>query len=176
MNATAPHPGFDRAWPRHRPVFTMLALLGAVLASIATFSWQFKTHWTPLQRYYLASYIRTAHLAAPGARYVRPNGSYRVLLIDYPHTVRLALDSEVAPVTIAGDATFRLSRAAIAGGARSLHWQFLRLDDQWLHSYLARWIYGGRSLCQLCRDSWYASLLAVVLFGPLGIRKDLREA
>jgi len=177
MNTNIPNPGFDRAWPHHRPVFTMLAFLGALLVGTATFAWQFKTRWTPLQRYYLASYIRSGHMSSPRNPYVRPSGTYRLLLISYPHTVRMALDSEVAPVANPSDASsFRLSQAAIASGAQSLRWQSLRLDDEWLHSSLAQWIYSGRSLVRLCHDSWYASLLALVFLLPLAIRQDLRES
>lgn len=177
MSSDVPNPGYDRPWPRHRPVFTILALLGAVLVGTAAFAWQFKTRWTPLQRYYFPSYLRSAHLASSRNPYLRPGGTYRVLLIVYPHTFRMALDSEVAAVPSSGnESSFRLSQAAIANGARSLRWQSLRLDDDWLHGFLARWIYGGRSLFQLCRDCSYASLLALVLLLPLGIRQDLRES
>ena len=51
----------------------------------------------------------------------------------------------------------------------------MRLDDQWLHAWLEHWIYADRSLRELCRDAFYAALLALALALPLAIRKDIAE-
>ncbi len=68
-----------------------------------------------------------------------------------------------------------MSQAALQNSARRLEWQTLRLDDQWLHAWLEHWIYADRSLWQLCRDAFYAVLLALALALPLAIRKDIAE-
>ncbi|MGH9773285.1 MAG: type IV secretion system DNA-binding domain-containing protein, partial [Candidatus Acidiferrales bacterium] len=45
-----------------------------------------------------------------------------------------------------------------------------------MHGWLSQWIYGGRSLWQLCRGAWYAGLLMLAILLPFAIRKDRREA
>ncbi|HEX5483340.1 MAG TPA: hypothetical protein VFZ08_12015, partial [Terriglobia bacterium] len=61
MNAIIPT---DSAihWPRNRPVSVLMAILLALACGAAVFAYQYKTRWTPLDRYYLPTYIRTAHL------------------------------------------------------------------------------------------------------------------
>jgi hypothetical protein len=173
--------GRDRNWPRHRPVFSLLAIAFAAMVAVGAFAIQFKTRWSPLQQYYLPTYLRTAQLASSRNPYVHPSGTYRVLLIDYPHVSRMALDGEVAPLdgqpqARARGTDFRLSRSAFRDGARELRWASLRLDDQWLQAWLTQWIYGGHSLRALCRDAWYSSLLTLALLLPLAVRQDIRES
>jgi energy-coupling factor transporter ATP-binding protein EcfA2 len=182
MNAHIPIPpnpyGTDRVWPRHRPVFSLLAITFALLAAVGTFAIQYKTRLSPLQQYYLSIYLRTGHLASTRNPYLRPSGTYRVLLIDYPRTTRMAAETEVFSPggPYVGGFDFRLSPTAVGNGARQLQWASLRLDDEWLHSWLSEWIYGGRSLGALCRDGWYAALLALTMLLPLAVRQDIRES
>ncbi|HEY6271653.1 MAG TPA: type IV secretion system DNA-binding domain-containing protein [Terriglobales bacterium] len=184
MNAAIPIPtnpsGRDRSWPRHRPVFSLLAIAFAALVATGAFTIQFKTRWSLLQQYYLSTYLRTAQLASSRNPYVHPSGTYRVLLIDYPRATRIALDSEIVlmdgllQARVGSD--FRLSPAAIRDEARQLRWASLRLDDQWLHAWLTQWVYSGGSRTALCRDAWYSGLLTLVLLLPLAIRQDIRES
>ena len=100
-------------------------------------------------------------------------------MIVYPSVTRMALDRELRPWARSearhGVVDFRLSPAAFQSSARLLEWQTLRLDDQWLHVWLEHWIYADRSLWQLCRDAFYAVLLALALALPLAIRKDIAD-
>jgi Type IV secretion-system coupling protein DNA-binding domain len=171
----------DIPWRRHKPAFTMLACLGALIAGALLFAWQYKAGWTPLQRYYFAAYFRTAHVAKTQNRYLRPARTREVLVIQFRQGERWAVDRDVVPVTILTasgqrEHGFRLTRVALGNGARSLRFESLRLDDGWFHAWLAQWIYGGQSLWQLCRNGWYASLLVLALTLPFGIRQDRRQA
>jgi hypothetical protein len=170
----------DHNWPRHKPVFTLLAFLFALLSGLGVFTYQFKTAWTPLEQYYLPDYFRTAHAGSPSNRFLRPPSPHKVLVISYPGMTRMALDSEVVPFppepgARRGLVNFTLSQAARQGSARRLEWQTLRLDNRWLHAWLEHWIYADRSLWQLCRDAAYSALLALTLALPLAIRKDIAE-
>ncbi|MDE3179354.1 MAG: type IV secretion system DNA-binding domain-containing protein [Acidobacteriota bacterium] len=169
-----------RHWPRHRPVFVLMAILLALACGAAVFAYQYKTRWTPLERYYFPAYFRTAHLITSRNPYLRPSHSLMALFVVYPHETRIALNSEVIPALPPGSASrktvaFALSNEAIHNSAQRLEWRSMRFDDQWLHAWLAHWIYGGQSLWRLFRSAWYATLLGLAVLLPLAIRKDAAE-
>lgn len=64
--------GGQRHWPKHRPVFVMMAILLALACGAAVFAYQYKVRWTPLERFYFPAYFRTAHLVNSRNPYVRP--------------------------------------------------------------------------------------------------------
>jgi type IV secretory pathway TraG/TraD family ATPase VirD4 len=173
--------GEERPWPRHKPAFTLLACFLALIAGAVVFAWQYKTRWTPLQRYYFAVYFRTAHLTPVRNPYLHPARTWEVLVIGFQRGERLAVDRDVVPAVLPSTrgrrtTVFELSPAARAAGARHLQFESLRLDDRRLHTWLRQSIYNGQTLRQLCRTPWYAalSLLAVAL--PFAIRKDRSDA
>ena len=148
----------ERPWPRHRPVFAMLACLVALMAWGLVFAWQYKTEWTPLEGYYFPAYVQTAHLTKSSNPYLRPLRNWEVLVIRYPHGSRLAVECDVVAAVASKESShqtpvFRLSQGAIKNGARGLGWESLRFADASFHAWLSRWIYGGRSLWQLCRTA-----------------------
>ncbi|MGH9455278.1 MAG: type IV secretion system DNA-binding domain-containing protein, partial [Terriglobia bacterium] len=184
MNAQNPGGSDDlkgqRHWPRHRPVFIMLAILLALACGVAVFAYQYEMRWTPLERFYFPTYFRTAHLVESRNPYLRPSHSLMALLTVYPHETRMALDSEVLPAlpppgvshkTVA----FGLSDAAVRNSAKRLEWRSMRFDDQWLHGWLEHWIYHGQSLWRLFRSAWYVMLLALAVTLPFAIRRDAAE-
>lgn len=184
MNPTKPNESHDptgqRHWPRHRPVFVLMAILLALACGAAVFAYQYKIRWNPLERLYLPAYFRSSHLVKTRNRYLRPSHSLMALFIVYPHGTRLALTSQVvpavpppsvAPKTLA----FALSNDAIQNSAKRLEWRSMRFDDQWLHTWLGHWIYHGKSLWQLFRSAWYATLFGLAVLLPLAIRKDAAE-
>lgn len=184
MNPTKPNENHDhnwqRHWPRHRPVFVLMAILLALACGAGVFAYQYKARWTPLQRYYFPPYFRTAHLVKTRNRYLRPSHSLMALFIVYPHETRIALNSEVIPALPPANASrktvaFALSNEAIQNSAQHLEWRSMRFDDQWLHTWLGQWIYHGKSLWQLFRGAWYATLLTLAVLLPFAIRKDAAD-
>jgi energy-coupling factor transporter ATP-binding protein EcfA2 len=177
---TPTRPYSERPWPRHTPAFTLLVCFLALTGGALVFAWEYKTRWTPLESYYFQDYFRTAHPGEPQNPYLRPARTWEVLVIRYSRGERLAVDREVEPVVFSTAQhrkviAFRLSPFAIAGGARSLRFEPLRLDDSWFHAWLAQWVY-GRSLWQLFRTPWYAALLILAIGLPFAIRKDRAQA
>jgi hypothetical protein len=174
------HPNAQRHWPRHRPVFALMAILFALVSGAGVFAYQYKIRWTPLERFYFPAYFRTAHLATSRNPYLRPSHSLMALFIVYPHGTRMALDSEVQPVVpppgVSSKAiAFAPSDIAVRQSAKRLEWRSMRFDDEWLHGWLGRWIYHGKSLWQLFRSAWYVALLALAVSLPFAIRKDAAE-
>lgn len=173
----AEQPNGHRHWPRHRPVFVMMAILLALASGVAVFTYQYKIRWTSLERFYFPAYLRTAHLVHSRNPYLRPSHTLTALFIVYPREIRLALDREVVsalppPGASSKTIAFALSDAAIHDSAKRLEWDRMRFDDLWLHAWLNRWIYHGKSLWQLCRSAWYATLLGLAVLLPFAIRKD----
>jgi type IV secretory pathway TraG/TraD family ATPase VirD4 len=55
--------GAAGTWPHPKPVYSIAALLVALLAAGASAAYRYAEIWTPLQRLYLAPYLRTALMA-----------------------------------------------------------------------------------------------------------------
>ncbi len=143
--------------------------------------YQFKTHWTPLQRLYFLAYFQTDHLVGTRNPYLRRPRVVSLLLLISSHGSRLAVDNDLISIpALPGDppsaARFAFSNVARAVGARQLEWRRFRLEGEWLHAWLAHSIYGDRSLWQLSRDAWYTCLLVVAGLLPFAIRQDKQDA
>jgi Type IV secretion-system coupling protein DNA-binding domain len=160
-----------------KPVFSVLAVLLALVGGAFQFAFQFKRHWTPLQCLYFSAYFQTAHLAQSLNRNLRPPRVSSLLLVAFPRGARLAVDADVSePPAVAGEPVLPtqliLSPAARRAGATRLGWQPLRMDDESLHAWLAHAIYDDSSLWQLGRNAWYTALFLLAAMLPLAIRKD----
>ena len=177
LRVPARQSGEGREWPRMKPVFSVLAVMLAVMGGACQFAYQFKTHWTPLQRLYFPTFLETAHLAHSSNRNLRPPRSVSLLLVAFPRGVRLAMDDDLTQAPLAPGEPAHAPRLLLSSGARQagatrLSWQSLKFDDESLHAWLGRAIYGDRSLWQLWRDAWYTCLLLLAIVLPLAIRKD----
>jgi Type IV secretion-system coupling protein DNA-binding domain len=180
IQVPARYPNEGHRWPRHKPVFTMLALLAALVAGLGAFAYQFKTEWSPLQRLYFPIYFRTAHLVSTRNRFLLPPQQFRVLAVVFPHAMRIALDQDVIllgePVAASQSFPFVLSQAATQEGAKRLEWRTVRVTDDDMHRWLGKVFFGGRSVWELCRNAWYVALLVLGITLPLALRKDFEES
>jgi hypothetical protein len=70
------------------PVWTLGLLLVAIVSGAAIGEYRYATIWTPLQRLYLASYLRSECTGALAFK----TGRYRLLTLIDPKRSRLALD------------------------------------------------------------------------------------
>ena len=177
LQVPARHTGDGREWPRVKPVFSVLAMLLALVGGAFQFAFQFKRHWTPLQRLYFSVYFQTTHLAHSSNRNLRPPRVVPLLLVAFPRGARLAVDGDVTETpTATGEPAsptdLMLSPAARQAGATRLAWQPMRMDDESLQAWLAHAIYGDRTLWQLGRNAWYTTLFLLAVMLPLAIRKD----
>src|SRR6266478_7695751 len=103
-------------WPSSKPVYTIALLILVVAAGAGVECVRFLRVWTPLERYYLLSYVGTEIAGT-----VRQSGGYTLLEIVTRKESRLALDREVVPVvTDNGEKTFALTSEAVKQGARQL--------------------------------------------------------
>jgi hypothetical protein len=117
--------------------------------------------WTPLQREYFLTYVRT------DLPFVT-DGSYAMWHIVTPKTHRLAAEDDLVSITTAtGETSPELSDQARAAGATGLAWEVERYPTAALHAFLARWIYQQHALIDLVEPSLWGGL-AVFLGGLVG--------
>ena len=58
LRVPARQSGDGREWPRMKPVFSVLAVMLAIMGGACQFAYQFRTHWTPLQRLYFPTFLK----------------------------------------------------------------------------------------------------------------------
>ncbi|MGH9711306.1 MAG: hypothetical protein ACRD37_12245, partial [Candidatus Acidiferrales bacterium] len=144
-------------WPNPRPAWTIATLLLALVSVAAICAYRYSYVLTPLQRFYLTTYIRSGLRAEIGFK----TGRYALLNVVDRKGSRLALNEEVMPVTTAtGENTLALTQAAVKLGDRRLLWEQGQYDNAELHAFLGHWIY---------RDQTLFDFLRPALFGGLGV-------
>jgi type IV secretory pathway TraG/TraD family ATPase VirD4 len=160
--------GYAGSWPSDKPIWTIGAVIVAVIAGAiigrATHAWS----WTPLQRCYADVYEAT-DVAGGSAR----NGTYSVLVILTRTGNRLALDEDVVE---RGEYSFAItSHAAKAGGVK-LEWQQRQYGNAWLHQWLRHWIYKDQSLVDLDKPGLFGGLAIFAASLFVAIPKDIARA
>ncbi len=160
-------------WPRPKPVWT-LGLVLIALAIGATFeSYRYASTWTPLQRFYLKAYVRSACADALAFK----TGRYRLLYALDHGGKHLAIDEGVEPViTATNEVTFRLSDVAVQAGDRELVWQDVSYSHAGLHQLLSQFIFLDQSLTDLVRPALWISLGVFALGLVVAIPKDIARA
>jgi hypothetical protein len=76
-------------WPHPTPAWTIAILLLGLLSGVAIGAYQREEVWTPLQRLYLPSYVRSQLMGALG---FTAGGRYHLLQVVERQGSRLALD------------------------------------------------------------------------------------
>ena len=163
-------------WPPRGFHFTQAAVLAAALVGFLMYlRFHFGLH--PLEQYYLPYYLRSETVGT-----LHPIGTYQLLYVvsSGERAIRLASDSDVQPGLTAQPVgkplPFRLSEAALERGWRLLWRETPRqYQNQVLHKYLERWIYGGATPLDLFKAPLLWGGLTLILELPFSIRKDLRR-
>jgi type IV secretory pathway TraG/TraD family ATPase VirD4 len=160
-------------WQRAMPVWFVSVILLALASGIGVWQYRQTFVWTPLQRFYLSAYVRSALANSLGIR----SGRYRVLMVTNRRGSRLAIDDEVVPVTTAaGEATFALSELGRRAGSGRLVWRDVSYYHAGFHDYLKIAIYADQTLSDLARPSLWAAFAVFVAGLVIGIPNDVRRA
>ena len=145
-------------WPNPKAAWTIATVLLAVVSVAAICAYRYAYVLTPLQRFYLKTYIRSGLRTEIG---ISKTDRYVLLNVVDRRGSRLALNEEVVPVTTAtGEATFSLTDEAVRMGDQRLEWQQGQYDNAKLHAFLGHWIY---------RDQSFTDFLRPALWGGLGV-------
>ncbi|MHB8413616.1 MAG: type IV secretion system DNA-binding domain-containing protein, partial [Candidatus Acidiferrales bacterium] len=128
---------------------------------------------TPLQKFYLTTYIRSGLRAEIGFK----TGRYALLNVVDNKGGRLALNEEVMPVKIAtGKSIFALTETAMQLGDRRLVWQQGQYNNAGLHAFLGHWIYRDQTLLDFLRPALFGGLGVFFVSLLLAIPKDAARA
>ncbi len=139
--------------PSPPPVARRVMLASALVAGLGVAVYGYATVWTPLQRDYLVTYMRSA-LIWPAS------GEFELLYVVNARGSRIALDEELVSVTTAtGDTTFALAEDAIKAGATRLEWRRERSPHAALHCFLRRWIYRDQTPLDLVTPPLWTALV-----------------
>jgi hypothetical protein len=160
-------------WLHPRPVWTMAALLVALLSAAAIQTYDCVMTWTPLQRWYGSTYLRSGLITGLGFTGV---GQYRLLHVIDGGGSRLALDDEVSPARTATGIPFRLTEAALRAGDRALVWQDDRYRHAALHAFLGHWIYRDQRVTDLVRSATWGGLVVLAVGALVAMPVDLARA
>jgi len=158
-------------WQRAVPVWFMGVVLLALAAGAGTW-WVRETFvWTPLQRFYLSAYVRSALAGSLGLQ----TGRYRLLLMENRRGSRLAIDEEVVPIASpVGETRVALSELARQAGSGRLVWHDLVYGHARLHTELHVWIYANQTLFDLAKPSLVTVLVMLIAGLLIAIPKDLQ--
>ncbi|HEV2222506.1 MAG TPA: type IV secretion system DNA-binding domain-containing protein [Candidatus Acidoferrales bacterium] len=160
-------------WPNPKPAWMMAALLLAAVSVAAIFAYRYAYVLTPLQRFYLAAYIRSGLRAEIGFK----TGRYALLNVLDKKGKRLALDEEVMPVkTATGESIFALTETAKQLGDRRLEWQQGQYSNAGLHAFLGHWVYRDLTFLDFLRPALSGGLGVFIVSLLLAIPKDAARA
>lgn len=160
-------------WPNPKAAWTITTVFLAVLSVAAICAYRYAYVLTPLQKFYLTTYIRSGLRAEIGFK----TGRYALLNVVDRRGSRLALNEEVVPVTTAaGKTTFSLTEEAVRVGDRRLEWQEGQYDNAQLHAFLGHWIYRDQSLTDFLRPGLWGGLGVFIIGLLIAIPKDAARA
>lgn len=158
-------------WQRAVPVWFMSVILLALASGIGVWWVRQTLVWTPLQRFYLSAYTRSALASSLAIQ----TGRYRLLLMQNHRGSRLAIDEEVIPIsTPTGETNFALSEIARQAGSGRLVWRDLMVNHARLHADLAVWIYRNQTLTDLARPSLMTAFVVLIAGLLIAIPKDMQ--
>ena len=141
--------------PSIQPVYTYALVLLCLMASLGIDAFRYIKIWTPLERHYLPTYLRSQI-----AGVVRDNGWYTLLQVVTRKGSRLALDSEVVPAASeSGENTFALTKEAVKQGALRLESHRGYYNNAEMHAYLGNLIYQNQTLMDLVRPALWGGLV-----------------
>ncbi len=160
-------------WLSTRPVGFLAALLLGAVSCVAIGQYRY-AQWTPLQRFYLAPYVRSALLVQLGI--TRPARYPLVTVVDR-RRARLAVDADVEPVTAAdGTSTFRVAPAAARAGVGMLGIGDAPADHEKLRAFLQAWVYHGHRVRDLAWTPLAGGLGVLVVGLLVGLPQDAARA
>ena len=141
-------------WPNPKAAWTITTVFLAMVGVAAICAYRYAYVLTPLQKFYLTTYIRSGLRADIGFK----TGRYALLNVVDKKGSRLALNEEAMPLK--AENTFALTEAAMELGDRRLVWQQGQYSNAGLHAFLRHWIYRDKTLLDFLRPA---------LFGGLGV-------
>lgn len=148
-------------WPNRHAVWTWLAVSVALLSMGAICVYRYAEVWTPLQRFYVMTYIRSGLRSTTN---FAKSDRYQMLTVITKKGSHWASDGEVTEVkTESGESTLALTDEALKIGDLRLVLHQVQADNAKLHEFLGHWVYQDQTLMDFLRPGlWGASGMFLV--------------
>ena len=153
-----------REWPNRHPVWAWVPVFMALASMLAICTYRYIAVWTPLQRFYFITYVRSGLRSA--TTFAR-TGQYELLAVATKNRSHWACDGEVTEAkTESGEATVTLTLEARKTGALHLVLLPVLAEDAKMHGFLRHGINGDKRSPILC-DPHCRALWRPCFFGLL---------
>ena len=149
------------------PVFMALASMVAIC------TYRYLQVWTPIERFYFTTYIRSSlRSAASSAR----TGEYDLLAVTTKLGSHWASDCEVTEAkTASGEATLALTPKAQKAGALHLVLEPVQANDAKIQEFLRNTIYEGQTLTRFLEPALWGGLAVLFLWLAFTLAKDATQ-
>ena len=163
-----------REWPNRHPAWTWMPVFLALASMLAICTYRYIAVCTPLQRFYLMTYIRSGLRSATT---FAKTGQYELLAATTKNRSHWAYDGEVAEAkTESGEATVTLTQEALKTGDLHLVLLPVQADDANMHEFLRHAIYRDQTLTDLLHPALWGPLAALLLWLAFTLAKDAARA
>jgi type IV secretory pathway TraG/TraD family ATPase VirD4 len=157
-------------WPNRHAAWTWVAVFLSLVSMVAICAYRYAEAWTPLQRFYLNTYIRS------GLRSVSSfakSDRYQMLTVITKKGSHWASEGEVTEVkTASGKTTVALTDEAVKIGDLRLVLQQVQADSGKLHEFLGHWVYQDQTPMDILRPALWGSLGVLFVCLAVAIPKD----
>ncbi len=161
-------------WPNRYAVWTWTAVFLALASVVPICAYRYTKTWTPLQRFYLKTYMRS------GLRSVTSfakSDRYQMLTVVMKKGSHLAAEGEVREVkTEGGETTLALTDDAVKIGGLRLELQQVEINSGKLHELLGHSFYQDQTLMDFLRPAFWGGLVVLLVCLAVAIPKDAARA
>lgn len=165
------HAGNSR---KRHPIWVWMPLFVVLASMLAICTYHYIEVWTPLQRFYLKTYILTGLRSVGG---MANSGHYELLAVTTKSGSHWASDAEVTEAkTVSGEATVALTQQALKQGGLHLVLVTVESDDANLHDFLRQGIYQDQTLTVLLRPALWSGLGVLFLWPASTLLKEAMSA
>jgi hypothetical protein len=161
-------------WPNRHAAWTWSALFLALVSMVAICAYRYTKTWTPLQRFYLKTYIRSGLRSMTS---FAKSDRYQMLTVVMKKGSHLAAEGEVTEVkTESGETTLALTDDAVEIGDLRLELQQVEINSGKLHELLGHSVYQDQTLMDFLRPALWGSLCVLFVCLAVAIPKDAARA
>ena len=157
-------------WPNRHAAWTWTAVFLALVSMVAICAYRYTKAWTPLQRFYLKTYVRS------GLRSVTSfakSDRYQMVTVITKKSSHWASEGEVIELkTESGETTLALTDEALKIGDLRLVLQQAQINSGKLHGFLGHWVYQDQTLMDFLRPALWGSLAVFLVCLAVAIPKD----
>jgi Type IV secretion-system coupling protein DNA-binding domain len=161
-------------WQNRRSIWTWTAAILALASMVGICVYRYAEVWTPLQRFYVKTYIRSGLRSQ--VKFSRTDSYWTVSAVGKKGS-HWALDEEVTQAkTGTGETVLALTPEAVTIGDVRLVIQKVLWDNARLHDFLGQWIYPDETFLDFMRPGLLGGVGVFLVGLALAIPKDTRRA